>query len=134
MTLATFLKLAAIAYPGILCAGAAMPKAVDLRAHLQRVPEFIQRLFWVYYAFIGFIVASFGLLTWRYADAMASGEPMARSFAILMTLFWSLRLAVAGFVFDLRPYLTTPWRKTGYFALNVTFTYLVVIYAWTALV
>jgi hypothetical protein len=124
------LKLAAVLHMPLICAGAAMPNAVDLHTHLQPLPPFIRRLYWVYYGFIGLILASFGLLTWVYAEPMAAGAPIARALSLLMAVFWLARLCVAAFVFDLRPYLLLLRHHVGFHALNVVFAYLTAVYLW----
>ena len=133
MTLAILLKFAALLHTSLICAGAAMPRAVKLRAHLNVLPPFIQRLYWVYYGFIGLVLVSFGLLTWFYAEPMAGGAPVARALSLLMAVFWLARLLVAAFVFDLRPYLVSPLHRIGFYALNLVFAYLTAVYIWAAL-
>lgn len=132
MTLTILLKLAALLHASLICAGVAMPKAVDLRAHLRIAPVFVRRLFWVYYAFIGLILVSFGVLTWIYAEPMALGAPVAHALSLLMAVFWLARLAVAAFVLDVRPYLTSRRHQLGYHALNAVFVYLTAVYIWAA--
>jgi len=109
-----------------------MPKAVGLRAHLAVLPVFIRRLFLVYYAFIGLMLVGFGTLTFLFAEAMARGEPLARGLCVLLTAFWGLRLIAAAFIFDLRPYLTNWFYRLGYHSLNITFVYILAVYAWAA--
>jgi hypothetical protein len=132
VTLTILLKFAALLHTSLICAGAAMPKAVDLRQHLRALPPFIQRLYWVYYGFIGLVLVSFGLLTWFYAAPMADGAPIARALSLLMAVFWLARLLVAAFVFDLRPYLVSPLHHIGFHALNLVFAYLTTVYVWAA--
>jgi len=132
-TLTTLLHIAAILHLGLLWAGASMPRAVDLWTHLAKLPPFIRRLFLVYFCFIGFSLAGFGCLTFFFASAMAQGVPLARAFCLFLALFWTIRLFAAKFIFDLKPYLTNGFRKTGYHALNLVFVYLPVVYfiaAW----
>ena len=126
------LQFAALLHLGLICAGASMPKAVDLKANLGLLSPFVRRLFLVYYAFIGLVLVGFGVLTLVFASQMATGEPVARGLCFLLTAFWLLRLIAATFVFDVRPYLTNLWYKLGYRATNVVFVYLLGIYAFTA--
>ena len=121
MDMIIVLKCAALTHLGLLAAGALMPKAVNLWTHIKDLPPFIRSLFKVYYVFIGFLLASFGLLTWIYAEELASGVPLARAVCVVMALFWTIRLVVAGFVFDVRPYLVNGWYRSGYAATNVVF-------------
>jgi len=90
-------------------------------------------LFWVYFTFIGLTLLSFGGLTFFYAPAMASGEPLARALCVFLATFWILRLIVAVFVFDVRPYLANWFYRLGYYLTTAVFIYLAAIYAWTEL-
>jgi hypothetical protein len=129
-TLTLLLQIAAILHIGLLCAGASMPKAVNLRGHLATLPPFIRRLFFVYFSFIALMLVGFGLLTFLFAHAMAAGEPLARALCLLLTGFWGMRLVAAGFIFDVRPYLTNWFYRLGYQATNLIFVYLVAVYAF----
>ena len=133
MNTVLILKLAALSYLGLLAAGMLMPGVVGLRQHLGTLPTFIRQLFWVYYAFIGISLVSFGLGTFFLADQLASGTVLARAVCGFLALFWSVRLVAGTFVFDLRPYLTNRWRRAGLAAANLVFACLPVLYGWVAL-
>jgi hypothetical protein len=130
--LTLLLELAGVMHLGLLCAGALMPRAVNLPAHIAVLPPFIQRLFWVYYAFIGLCLVSFGLITVTFAGTLAAGGALARAVCAFLAVFWTVRLIAATFVFDMRPYLTNQFRRLGYQAMNIVFIYLPIIYAWAA--
>lgn len=127
------LKLTALTYLGLLAAGLLMPSIVGLRQHLSALPNFIRQLFWVYYAFIGLSLACFGLGTFFLADQLAAGTPLARAVCGFLALFWAVRFVAGTFVFDLRPYLTSPWRRAGLTAANLVFACLPIVYGWVAL-
>src|SRR6266704_744965 len=127
------LQIAGVLQVGLLLAGATMPKAVDLRGHLAALPPFVRRLYWVYFTFIGLMLLGMGTITFLYAPAIASGEPLARALSVFLAVFWALRLMVAAFVFDVRPYLTNWFYRLGYHATSVVFIYLTVIYTWVSL-
>ena len=131
-TLVTFLQIAAVLHLGLAWAGATMPKVVGLGGHLALLPPFIRRLFYTYFTFIALMLVSFGTLTFVFANNIATGEPAARGLCLLMLGFWLVRLFVAAFVFDVRPYLTTWFLRAGYQATNFVFIYLVVVYAFAA--
>jgi len=109
-----------------------MPGVVQLRAHLNAVPVFIRQLFWVYYTFIGLCLVSFGCITLTLAGTLAAGGTLARALCGFFAAFWTLRLIVATFIFDLSPYLTNIYRRLGYHAINVVFIYLPVVYLLAA--
>lgn len=126
------LQGAGLMHLGLLCAGALMPRAVNLKSNLATLPSFIRRLFWVYYAFIGLCLISFGLMTFLFAGTLAGGGGLARALCVFLALFWTIRLVAATFVFDVRPYLTNSFWRLGYHATNVVFVYLPIVYVWTA--
>jgi hypothetical protein len=128
-----FLQFAGLLHLGLLCAGALMPWAVNLKQNLAVLPPFIRRLFWVYYAFIGLCLVSFGSMTYVFAGTLAAGGGLARALCTFLAAFWAIRLVAATFIFDVRPYLTNHFWRVGYHATNVVFAYLPVVYAWVAL-
>ncbi len=132
LNLTLALQIAGVLHLGLLCAGLLMPRAVKLRAHLAALPEFIRRLFWVYYTFIGLCLVSFGLITFALAGTLAGGDILARTVCAFLAAFWTVRLIAATFVFDVRPYLTNPLWRVGYRATNIVFIYLPVVYIWAA--
>lgn len=132
LNLTLALEFAGLLHLGLLCAGAMMPGVVGMRSHLAALPPFIRRLFWVYYAFIGLCLMSFGAITVTLAPTLAAGGALARVFCIFLAAFWTLRLVAATFIFDMRPYLTNNARRLGYHAINIVFVYLPIVYAWAA--
>ncbi len=131
-TLTLLLQLGGVLHLTLLCAGLMMPGVVGLRAHLATLPSFIRRLFWVYYAFIGLCLVSFGLLTFTLAGTLAQGGTLARALCLFLAAFWTLRLFAATFIFDLGPYLTNLYRRVGYHVINLVFVYLPVVYLLAA--
>src|SRR5215831_21005859 len=96
-TLTRLLQIGGLLYLGLLCAGALMPRAVNLRAHIAVLPPFIRHLFWVYYSFIGLCLISFGLITITFAGTLASGSNLARALCVFFAAFWTIRLIAATF-------------------------------------
>ena len=132
MKLVTGLQLAGLMHLGLIAAGALMPRAVGLRHHVAALPAFIRQLFWVYYSFIALFLLGFGAFSYFLASELASGTALARAVCGFLAVFWTVRLLVAAFVFDVRPYLTGAFWKLGYRATNVVFALLPVIYGWVA--
>jgi hypothetical protein len=131
-TLTFLLQIAGLLHLGLLYAGLMMPGVVRLRNHLATMPSFIRQLFWVYYSFLGLCLVSFGLLTFTLAGLLAEGGALAKALCLFFAAFWTLRLMVGAFVFDLRPYLTNVPRRMGYHALNLALVYLPVVYLLAA--
>ena len=133
MNTTLLLKLTALTYLGLLAAGLLLPGVVGLREHLRSLPDFIRKLFWVYYTFIGLCLVSFGIGTFILAEQLASGTLLARAVCGFLAMFWTVRFIAGTFVFDLRPYLTNGCRRAGLKAANLVFTCLPIIYGWVAL-
>jgi hypothetical protein len=132
MKLVIALQLAGLMHLGLIAAGVMMPRAVKLRSHVAVLPVFIRRLFWVYYSFIALILVAFGSVSFFLAPELASGTALARAVCGFLAAFWTTRLFVAAFVFDVRPYLASVLWKIGYHATNVAFALLAPIYGWGA--
>jgi len=133
MQLVIALQLAGLMHLGLIAAGTVMPRVVNLRDHVAALPPFICRLFWVYYSFIALFLMGFGALSFFLARELASGTALARAVCGFLAVFWAMRLFVAVFVFDVRPYLTSVLWRIGYHATNVVFALLPAIYGWSAL-
>jgi len=72
-------------------------------------------------------------LSFFLAPELASGTALARAVCGFLAAFWTMRLCVAAFVFDVSPYLAGALWKIGYHATNVVFALLPVIYGWGVL-
>jgi hypothetical protein len=129
----TWLLIGGLSHLAVLGASALTPRVLDWRTNLATLPPFLRRLFWVYGCFIVLVVISFGVVTLLNADELASGAPLPRSVCAMIALFWLARLGVQFFVFDARPFLTTPLLRLGYHGLTLLFTALVFIYGCAAL-
>ena len=132
INLVILLRIAGALHLGLMCAGLLMPRIVRMRSHLATLPQFIRRLFWVYYSFIALCLLSFSAITIVFAETLAGGGNLARALCTFFAAFWTLRLIAAAFVFDMRPYLTSSYRRLGYHVLNVVFAYLPIVYTLAA--
>jgi len=132
INLVILLRIAGALHLGLMCAGLLMPRIVRMRSHLATLPQFIRRLFWVYYSFIALCLLSFSAITIVIAETLAGGGELGRALCTFFAAFWTLRLIAATFVFDMHPYLTSSFRRLGYHALNLVFAYLPVVYTLAA--
>lgn len=127
------LRFAALAHLGLIAAGLLMPFVTGLWAEAAKLSVFARGLFKTYYAFIGLCLVSFGLGSWCFAATLADRSPFSRAVCAFLCLFWAIRLVAAGWVLDVRAYLTNRYRRLGYLATNVVFATLPFIYGWVAL-
>ena len=129
----TLLLIGGLLHFVILIASALTPRVLDWRSNLAMLHPFLRRLFWVYGSFIVLLILSFGIVTLFHADELASGASFSRAVCAIIAIFWLARLAVQLFLFDARPFLTTPFLRFGYHGLTFLFTALVFIYGSAAL-
>jgi hypothetical protein len=129
----TVLQISAALQFSILIASALVPRVLDWRTNLATLHPFQRKLFWVYGCFIVMTIIAFAVLTFLHAEAMATGEPVARSLCAFIAIFWAARLVVQLLIFDLRPFLTNWFYKLGYHTLTFIFVFLVCVYGKAAL-
>ncbi len=127
------LYLGAFLHFSILLASFQVPRALDWKSALAPLPKLLRQLFWVYGAFIVGIIVAFGLLTLLLAPELARGGATALALTALIAIFWTARLSVQFFVFDVRQHLTRPLYRIGYRLLTGNLVALVLIYGGTAL-
>ena len=131
-TLHHALILAGIGHFAILTASALVPKVLNWKEALKPLPPFLRTLFWVYGVFIVLTIIGLGTLTLLNVEAMSKGEPVARTLAAFVAVFWGVRLIVQLFIFDARPYLTNAWLKLGDHVLTAAFVFFTAVYAVAA--
>jgi hypothetical protein len=128
MELHWFILVAGVLHFGILCASALVPKVLDWKASLQKLDALSRQLVWVHGVFIVLVIIGFGLLSILFARELSARTPLARGVCFFIGFFWAARLAVQFFVFDAKPYLSTPFLKMGYCGLTAVFAYQTVVY------
>jgi len=127
------LLIAGLMHFGILIASALVPKVLDWRGELRKLPPLFAQLVWVHGGFIVLTIFGLGAISVLNAAALASGTLLARSLCGFIALFWGTRLAVQFFYFEATPYLTRLYLKLGYHALTIVFVCLTMIYTLSAL-
>lgn len=116
----------------VVTASATLPFVVRPQAYLRSLPRFVAQLFVVAVGYIFLSVLGIGAVTVAQHDALAEGSPLARAFCGYAAVFWGVRVLV-GQWYDVREYLTQPWRRIGYVLLNLNFVALTAIFAWAAM-
>jgi hypothetical protein len=129
----TLLLLAGVMHFAILIASALVPKVLDWRGELRKLPALFAQLVWVHGGFIVLTIIGLGVISVVNAAELASGTLLARTVCGFIALFWGTRLAVQFFYFDATPYLTSLPLRLGYHGLAAVFTCLTVIYTLCAI-
>lgn len=130
--LETLIRVGGVVQIGLVCVATAVPLILDWRTRLAPLLPFMRRLMWVYAVFTMFVVASFGMLSLMYADAMTTGTPLGRALCGIIAVFWLGRLVVQIFVFDVRPLVRSRFIMLGFHGFTAAFTYLMVVYGLAA--
>src|SRR5688572_8688016 len=132
-TLEHLIRLGGVLHFGILISSVLVPRALDWKRELSKLPPLLRQLIWVHGVFIVLVIVAFGVISLLHARDLAAGSALARSFCGFVALFWLLRLLTQFFVFDAKPYLRGRFLTVGYHALTVVFACLVVIFGAAAL-
>ena len=128
-----FLRIGGLLHFCILIASALVPTKLGWKKHLAPLPVMMRQLFWIYGAFIVFVIVGFGTLVSLHADSLASGSALARTVCAFIALFWIGRLTIQLFVLDPSPYLTNAILKAGYHALTLVFIYFAIVFGFAAI-
>ena len=91
--------LAGVAHFGMVAVGALVPRTFGWKDDLARLTPMNRRLFWVYGLFIVMTNVGFGVVSLVYPVEIAAGKGVADAFALLLGLYWTVRLVVQLFVF-----------------------------------
>ncbi|MDG2168235.1 MAG: hypothetical protein P8L44_09965 [Opitutales bacterium] len=134
MTTELLIRLAGIATLCILTAASLMPRVIDLRSAVSRMPRFHQKLFWVYMSYTAFTIMWMGIISVTYADELATGSVLAKVLLIYFALFWGGRLIIQYGFFDMSAFPKETWHKAGYHMLAPVFLVVTAAYGWAAYV
>ena len=91
-TLAILILIGGFLHFGVLIASALVPQVLDWRDELARVSKLTRQLVWTHGAFIVLTIIAFGVLSIANASSLTSGDPLARSLAGFISVFWGARL------------------------------------------
>jgi hypothetical protein len=116
----------------VVTASATLPFVVRPQNYVRHLPRLVAQLFMVAVGYIFLSILGIGAVTVTQHEALADGSPLARAFCGYAAVFWGVRVLV-GQWYDVRDYLTKPWRRIGYTLLNLNFVALTAIFAWAAL-
>jgi hypothetical protein len=133
MILPLLIAAGGICHFGILVASALVPKVLDWKNQLRLLNPLCRHVVWTHGAFIVLVIVGFGAMSLGLASELAAGTPLARSLCVFIGLFWLARLMIQLFLFDARPFLTTPFLTIGYHGLTIAFVFLASVYLAAAM-
>ena len=94
------LWLAGFVQVAIASANVFIPKKLNYRENLSRVAPIIRQIFVVHSVYIVGVVLLFAVLTFGFAQDLASGRGLGRFLAAAMALFWLFRAPVQLLYYD----------------------------------
>jgi len=133
MTLSLLLRIAASAQLAIALLNLFLVRLLEWKADLDRMPLLLREVFHVHCWFISITLGIFGVMTLRFADAMAaSGNDACQWFAAGIGIFWGTRT-----VLQVTYYSSSHWRgRAGrtviHAVLLATYGGLALVYLLTA--
>ena len=117
---------------GLLSVATILPAKVEWRKQLDTLSPLVRHLFVTYAVYVVGMIAALGAVSLGLADKLVDGSTLARAVTAYIALFWTTRLVLHFFVFDVKPYVTNRWYALGVHALTVTFVYLSATFVWVA--
>ena len=100
------LRLAAAGQLFIAILGPMIPRLLDWREAIHRMPLVVREVCWIHTVFIGLTCGIFGLITWVFAaDIAQPPHAMMRWFSFCVGLFWGVRS-----VMQWTHYSSSHWR------------------------
>jgi hypothetical protein len=131
--LETLLFVAGFLHFSILLASGLVPRVLNWRSELARLPELSRQLIWVHGAYIVLMIIGFGMVSVCLPGELAAGTVLSRAVCGFITLFWGGRLAIQLLYFRPGPCLKSAALRIGYNALTLLFVYFTAVYGASAL-
>jgi len=128
------LYAAAIGHLLILIASFQVPSRLGWKADIAKLTRFNRKIFWVYGLYILLCIVGFAAATWRLHDEFLAGEPAARCVAGFIAVFWTIRVMVDIFWYDIHDWPQGNALVTGHALLTTLFCSLATVYWFATLV
>ena len=133
MTLSSLLRIAAAAQLAIALLNLFLVRLLDWKADLDRLPLLLREVFHVHCWFISITLGIFGVMTLRFADAMAaSSNETCRCLTAGIGIFWAIRTVLQATYYSSGHWRGRPVRTAMHAALLATYGGLALVYALSA--
>src|SRR4051812_31405328 len=77
-----------------------IPKALQWKKELNKLPVLLKQLFWTYAAYILVINFSFGIVSIYGTNELMNHSFLAKSITLFISIYWGARVLVQFFYFD----------------------------------
>jgi hypothetical protein len=100
LSLESLIRTAAVIQWMYAAANVFVPRKINLRENLRRMPPLIRQIFVSHWSYIIYILAAFGCLSWFSAPELAGGSRLGRFLCGMLAIFWLPRAFIQAFYFD----------------------------------
>ncbi len=114
----------------LLCIGSIwIPKILRWKEHLAVLPPLMRELWWTYSGYVWSSHLFFSVLTLGFGEWLMSGSGSAIAMNTFMLLWWSVRLGLQFFGFDLTEVTKDRFNRIAKHLLTLLFVGLVTLFA-----
>jgi hypothetical protein len=127
------LQTAATLQLGVAILNLFLIRLLKWRAELDRTPLLLREVFQIHVWFISITLAIFGVMTWRFAPEIASGQnAVAQWLAAGIGMFWGIRTVLQVTYYSSSHWRGLPGRTIAHFALLMVYGGFTALYLWAA--
>lgn len=105
-----------------------IPRILGWREKLAELSPLMRELFWTYAAYILASHCFFAILALGFRDWLLSGSPAAAAISGFICFWWSVRVYLQFFGFDLTEVEDTPLNRLAKHLLTLLFLYLMIFF------
>lgn len=105
-----------------------IPKALGWKSHLAGLPPLMRELWWTYSLYVWGSHVFFAAITLGFGDWLLGGSGAATAMSAFMLLWWSVRLWLQLFGFDLSEVDARPVTRVAKHLLTLLFIGLVLLF------
>jgi hypothetical protein len=133
MTLSSLLRIAAAAQLAVALLNLFLVRLLDWKADMDRMPLLLREVVNVHCWFISITLGIFGVMTLRFAEAMAaSSNEACRWLAAGIGIFWASRTVLQVTYYSRSHWHGRPFRTAMHVALLATYGGLALVYSLSA--
>jgi hypothetical protein len=130
MNLDFFIFLAGVSQIILVVGSLAIPKLLNWKQELAKLPDLIRQIFWTYAGYILVMNLSFGLLSSFASASLVDGSFLACILTLYIAIYWAVRIVIQFFYFD-RSHTPEGWIYLyGEVALVALFIFLTIVYGY----
>lgn len=122
------LWLSGVGFALLVVASFWIPVILGWKEKLAGLTPLMRELFWTYAAYVFANHVFFAVLSLGFRDWLLSGTPAAGAMSAFITLWWTVRVYLQFFGFDLSEVEDTPVNRVAKHLLTLLFVYLMIFF------